>query len=191
MAAMRLDTPAKSRLAKADALIRRVGRIGSIGLVLCAVLWAAGPAAAGSGGGSEKEAVKAEAVPSPVKMNPEKIAGVNLTPGDPFIAPEDILKGNHRPRGDALYWGKELAVEVYEDDPATFAISQPFPVDEYVLVLNGKLILTDANGKVQEFVAGDSLMVPKGFTGTWQMLGNYRELIVVDRESYEKAAQAE
>jgi uncharacterized cupin superfamily protein len=82
-------------------------------------------------------------------------------------------------------------VEVYEDDPATFAITKPFPVDEYVLVLNGKLILTDANGKVQEFVAGDSLMVPKGFTGTWQMLGNYRELIVVDRESYEKAAQAE
>jgi uncharacterized cupin superfamily protein len=60
-----------------------------------------------------------------------------------------------------------------------------------VLVLNGKLILTDANGKVQGFVAGDSLMVPKGFTGTWQMLGNYRELIVVDRESYENAAKAE
>ena len=60
-----------------------------------------------------------------------------------------------------------------------------------MLVLNGKLILTDANGKVQEVVAGDSLMVPKGFTGTWQMLGNYRELIVVDRESYENAAKAE
>ena len=58
------------------------------------------------------------------------------------------------------------------------------------MVLNGKLILTDANGKVQEFVAGDSPMVPKGFTGTWQMLGNYCELIVVDRESYENAAKA-
>ena len=67
----------------------------------------------------------------------------------------------------------------------------PSPVDEFVLILNGKLILTDANGKVQEFIAGDSLMVPKGFSGTWQMLGNYRELIVVDRGSYENATQAE
>ena len=58
------------------------------------------------------------------------------------------------------------------------------------MVLSGKLILTDADGQMQEFVAGDLLMVPKGFTGTWQMLGNYRELIVVERESYENALKA-
>ena len=57
------------------------------------------------------------------------------------------------------------------------------------MVLSGKLILTNADGHVQAFVAGDSLMVPKGFTGTWQMLGNYRELIVVDKESYENASK--
>ena len=191
MAIMSFDTPATLHLAKEDCFIRRIGRIGCMGLALCTVLLVSGPAAAEDTGGSAKEEVKAQTAPSPVKMNPDKLAGVGLSAGEPFIAPEDILEGNHRPRGDSLFWGKELMVEVYEDDPATFAITKPFPVDEYVLVLNGKLILTDANGKVQEFVAGDSLMVPKGFTGTWQMLGNYRELIVVDRESYENAAKAE
>jgi uncharacterized cupin superfamily protein len=39
----------------------------------------------------------------------------------------------------------------------------------------------------QEYVAGDSLVVPKGFTGTWKMLGNFRELIVIEREAYEQA----
>ena len=141
-------------------------------------------------GGNEMEEVKAQTTPSPVRMNPDKLAGVDLTAGEPFIAPEDLLEGSHRPRGDSLYWGKELVVEVFEDDPATHAIAEPFPVDEYVMVLSGKLILTDADGQVQEFVAGDSLMVPKGFTGTWQMLGNYRELIVVERESYENAFKA-
>ena len=34
-------------------------------------------------------------------------------------------------------------------------------------------------------------MVPKGFTGTWQMLGNFRELIVVDRASCENASEPE
>jgi uncharacterized cupin superfamily protein len=86
-----------------------------------------------------------------------------------------------------LYQGKELRMSIYEDDPATFAITEPFPFDEYVLVLSGKLILTDAGGQVHEYVAGDSLVVPKGFTGTWQMLGNYRELVAIGTEAYENA----
>ena len=190
MAIVRFETPATLRLAKEDSFIRRVGRIGCMALALCTVFLVSGLAAAEDHGGSKEEG-KAQAAPSPVKMNPDSLAGVGLSAGEPFIAPEDILEGNHRPRGDSLFGGKELIVRVYEDDPATFAITRPFPVDEFVLILNGKLILTDANGKVQEFIAGDSLMVPKGFSGTWQMLGNYRELIVVDRGSYENAAQAE
>jgi hypothetical protein len=82
-------------------------------------------------------------------MNPDKLAGVDLTAGEPFMAPEAILEGSHRPRGEMLYRGKELIMEIYEDDPATFAITDPFPFDEYVLVLSGKLILTDAGGRVR------------------------------------------
>ena len=192
MAVTSFDTPATLRLAKEDSFIRRVGRIGTMGLALCLVLLVAGPAAvAEDGRGSAKEAVEVQTAPSPVRMNPDKLAGVDLTAGEPFLAPENLLEGSHRPRGDFLYSGKELIVEVFEDDPGTHAIVDPFPVDEFVTVLSGKLILTNADGHVQAFVAGDSLMVPKGFTGTWQMLGNYRELIVVDRESYENASKAE
>jgi hypothetical protein len=28
-------------------------------------------------------------------------------------------------------------------------------------------------------------MVPKGFTGIWKMLGNYRELVAIERAAYE------
>jgi hypothetical protein len=90
-----------------------------------------------------------------------------------------------------LYHGKELTLEIYEDGPATCAPGGPFPVDEFVLVMSGKLILTDAGGRVQEFVAGDSLVVPKGWIGTWEMLGNYRELIAIVTSAYEKAFAAE
>ncbi len=190
MAAMSFYTPATLRLANEDSFTRRVGRIGCMGLALCSVLLVAGPAAAEEAKGSAKEAVKVQTAPSPVRMNADKLAGVDLTAGEPFLAPENLLEGSHRPRGDFLYSGKELIVEVFEDDPGTHAIVEPFPVDEFVMVLSGKLILTDADGQVQAFVAGDSLMVPKGFTGTWQMLGNYRELIVVDKESYENASKA-
>jgi uncharacterized cupin superfamily protein len=165
----------------------RVGRFGYMGLALCAALLVAGPAAAEEDGGAAKKEVKAHTAPSPARMNPDKLAGVGLPAEEPFIAPEAILEGSHRPRGDVLYQGKELIMEIYEDDPATFAITDPFPFDEFVWVLSGKLILTDASGQVQEYVAGDSLVVPKGFTGIWKMLGNYRELVAIGTEAYEDA----
>ncbi len=129
---------------------------------------------------------KASAAPVPVRMNPDKLAGVGLPPSEPFIAPEQVLEGSHRPRGEILHQGEELVMEVYEDDAATYAISEPFPHDEYVLVLSGKLILTDARGRLHEYLPGDSLMVPKGFTGVWKMLGNYRELVAIERAAYER-----
>jgi uncharacterized cupin superfamily protein len=137
--------------------------------------------------------VKVQTAPSPVRMDPDKLAGVDLSAGEPFVPPERILEGSHRPRGDVLFRGEQLTMEVYEDDPATFARArnQPFPFDEFVLVLSGKLILTDAGGQVHEFVAGDSLVVPKGFTGTWKMVGNYRELIAVGTAAYENTPSTE
>jgi uncharacterized cupin superfamily protein len=162
-----------------------------MGLALCAALLFAGPVAAEEATGAAMKEVKTQTAPSPVRMNPDKLAGVDLGGRRIIKKPEAILEGSHRPRGDMLYLGEELVMEIYEDEPATFAVTDPFPFDEFVLVLSGKLILTDAGGQVHEFVAGDSLVVPKGFTGTWKMLGNYRELIAVGRAAYEKAYAAE
>jgi uncharacterized cupin superfamily protein len=172
---------------------RRLGsaRARYMGLALCAALLVAGCGAAEEGGGEAMKEVKAPTAPSPVRMNPDKLAGVDLPAEEPFIAPEAVLEGSHRPRGEMLYHGKELIMEIYEDDAATYAVTDPFPFDEFVLVMSGKLILTDAGGQVHEYVAGDSLVVPKGFTGTWKMVGNYRELIAVATAAYEKAYAAE
>jgi uncharacterized cupin superfamily protein len=49
--------------------------------------------------------------------------------------------------------------------------------------LSGKLILTEPNGTPQEFLPGDSLVLPVGYTGTWEMQGNYRELAVTMKKS--------
>jgi uncharacterized cupin superfamily protein len=120
-------------------------------------------------------------------MSPDKIAGLGLAEDEPFVPPDQVLEGVHKPRGEVLFRGDELVIEVYEDEAATFAITQPFPYDEFVMVVSGKLILTDAAGRVQEFVAGESVVVPKGFTGIWKMEGNYRELVAIERTAYDNA----
>ncbi len=135
----------------------------------------------------EDPTVGAKAAPIPVRMNPDKLAGGALPLSEPFITPDQVLEGSHRPRGEVLYQGEELVMEIYEDNAATFAISDPFPVDEYVQVLSGKLILTDSRGTLHEYFPGDSLVIPKGFTGIWKMLGNYRELVAIERAAYERA----
>ena len=122
-----------------------------------------------------------------VKLDPDKLAGLDLPSYEQFIAAEDVIEGNHRPRGEVFYYGEQLIVEIYEDDAATFRVDEPFLYDEFVTVLNGKLMLIGSDGESQEFVAGESLVVPKGFTGKWKMLGTYRELIVIERQAYEEA----
>ena len=59
------------------------------------------------------------------------------------------------------------------------------------MIESGKLILTDTGGNRTEYVEGDSLVLPRGFTGTWEMLGNYRELVVIEKNAYERAEAAE
>ena len=148
----------------------------TMGFALCATMFVSVPVVA-----DEANAVRA------VKLDPDKLAGINLPAEEQFIAPEDVLEGNHRPRGEVLHYGEQLIVEVFEDDPVTYRIGEPFIFDEFVMILSGKLILTGTDGVSQEYVAGDTVVVPKGFVGTWQMLGNYRELIVIERDAYEKA----
>ena len=38
--------------------------------------------------------------------------------------------------------------------------------------------------------AGDWLILPKGWVGTWENKGNYRELIAVERRSWEASASS-
>ena len=150
------------------------------GLASCAIMFLSLSAVA-----SAADAVRA------AKMDADKLAGVGWPAGEPFVAPEDVLEGNHRPRGETLHYGEELVVEIYEDDAATFRMDGPFTVDEFVQVLDGRLILPDAEGVSTEYVAGESLVVSKGFSGPWQVPGNYREPIVIDREACEQAYGSE
>ena len=122
----------------------------------------------------------AEDSPAPARLDPEKMAGLNLT-AIPPDAYQDILEsGELKMRVATLFEGKELRVSIFESTPAkTNHRTRPTDVDEFVYVLSGKLILTEPNGTRHEYLPGDSLVLPVGYKGTWEMQGNYRELVVL------------
>jgi len=122
----------------------------------------------------------AQESPKPVRLDPDKIAGLNLTAIPPDAYQEILVAGELNMRVATLFEGKELRVSIFESTPAkTSHRTRPTDVDEFVYVLSGKLILTEPNGTVHEYLPGDSLVLPIGYTGTWEMQGNYRELVVL------------
>ena len=119
---------------------------------------------------------------APIRLDRDKLAGIDLQKW-PDMSPEEVLEGGAGHRGHIFFSGDEIVVELWEADAGKLRLDD-FPYEEFVLVLSGKLVLTDANGNSTTYSAGESLVVPKGFKGTWEMLGNYRELVVIEKEAY-------
>lgn len=120
---------------------------------------------------------------SPVRMDANKMAGVGLERGSSAMFDDILVEGEMNVRRASLFDGTELQVVMFESTPAkTDHRDSPFDFDEFVYVLSGKLILTEPDGTVHEYLPGDALVVPIGYTGTWEMQGNYRELVVIMKD---------
>jgi len=99
---------------------------------------------------------------------------------------ELVLSGTNKHWQKILHQG-EFVVVLYESEAAVIDVSYPFPYDEYVLVLEGEVILTSTSGERQRYGVGESFVVPKGWTGTWDMPAKYREKIVVERKAWDES----
>jgi hypothetical protein len=160
-------------------LLMASGVVASIALLSAA--WFAAPSTAVAEGSKLEQ----KAVIAPVELERRKLGGVDLPIGEAFIDPSSLLEGKSSPRGEVLFRGEELIAEVYEDDAYKMVVSEPFPHDEYIYVLSGELILTDTAGVERTYTSGDSLVLPKGFTGIWQTRGIFRELVIIERKAYD------
>lgn len=89
--------------------------------------------------------------------------------------------------------GNEATTHVWYTDPTNklcsgFWASKDFhgPVnyteDEFCTIIEGVVKLTDADGNRETYRAGDSFMIPSGFSGTWETLEPVKKFFVI----YEK-----
>ncbi len=54
------------------------------------------------------------------------------------------------------------------DCTAFESILEPYEVDEFMILLEGEVIIVDEDGREQSFRAGDSFFIPKGFNCIWK-----------------------
>jgi uncharacterized cupin superfamily protein len=68
-------------------------------------------------------------------------------------------------------------VGIFESD-AGVLITVGYAVNEFIYVLEGHLVTTDADGTLHEFYPGDSFVIPKGWVGRWDMKTRLKKLRV-------------
>ncbi len=116
---------------------------------------------------------------SPVRLDADKMAGINLT-SVPNNYEDILIDGTMNVRVGTLFDGNEIDVSIFEStgDGTTSHRDLPFRFEEFVYVLSGKLILMEPDGTRHEFTPGEGVVVPIGYVGDWSMEGTYRELVV-------------
>jgi uncharacterized cupin superfamily protein len=122
----------------------------------------------------------AEDSPAPVRLDPDKMAGIDLT-SVPNSYEDILIDGEMHVKVASLFDGEEIDVSIFEStgDGTTRHRNLPFRFEEFVYVLSGKLILTEPDGTKHEYTPGQGVVVPIGYVGDWSMEGTYRELVVV------------
>jgi uncharacterized cupin superfamily protein len=123
----------------------------------------------------------AHAAPVFLPLDANVMQAMELESIPPFPA-EIVLKGESENWESVLHQG-DIVVSVFAASPAIIDVSEPFPYDEFVLVLEGEVTLTNVDGGVQTYKQGETFLVPKGWMGTWDMPVKYREMIVIETDA--------
>lgn len=53
-----------------------------------------------------------------------------------------------------------------------------YPFTEYVLMISGHVVITNDDGTQNEFKAGDTFVIPKGFSGIWDIREHMKKQMV-------------
>ena len=70
-----------------------------------------------------------------------------------------------------------VRVGVWEAGVSEIVINN-FPFTEYVLMISGVVIVTDKDGESKQYIAGDTFVIPKGWSGIWDVKERMKKQIV-------------
>ncbi|GAB3111563.1 cupin domain-containing protein [Pseudomaricurvus hydrocarbonicus] len=120
---------------------------------------------------------KEPSVVYPQVMSKSEIAG------DIFKRDDMILETSETGRKtydvvSLLSQDKKFVSGMYRAEAGRFEITEPYGVDEYMHFLQGGVTLTSSDGSVQVIKAGDSVTIPKEWTGVWDTDG-YTKIYVI------------
>ena len=103
-----------------------------------------------------------------------------------FPRPERLLRGNPRRTTWNHYTNAsgEVFSGVWACEPGMWKITMSDSEDEFFFVTKGRCRLHDNDGAVAECAAGESLVIPAGFSGVFEVLEPLeKHYMIVDRKT--------
>lgn len=106
------------------------------------------------------------------------------------FAADRRLIGRPRESGYNFYTDrtKQLIAGVWECTAGVVSIDG-FPTDEFCILLEGSVTITDKSGHAETFGPGDGFFIPKGFVGTWNMPVTVRKYYVIFEDKLSAKAE--
>jgi len=120
--------------------------------------------------------VLAEGTLHPVKISQSQLAGEIFKQREPVVQTHD---GNTTHDVEVFRTDDEkFDVGVWDSGAARMEINTPYPYNEYMHLLKGSVTLTSADGQVTEVNAGESVILPMGWTGIWDTPGCLKVYVI-------------
>ncbi|TXS91858.1 cupin domain-containing protein [Parahaliea maris] len=124
----------------------------------------------------------------PVRLSQAVAGGTELEHFEPWPAGMQQRRvGRHALK--VWFEGEHLTAMVYQAEEGQLRF-ESLPYDEHVYVLSGGAVLETDAGERHDYGPGDVFVVPKGWSGTWEFLKDYRELVVFETSSVNAAMNA-
>ncbi len=115
-----------------------------------------------------------------IRIKKDGGAAKGLTPCS-VVPVEDVLSGEPNELGEEIFETKSQALSIgtWECTPYAETLAYPGETVEFCYVLKGKVALTNPDGSVETFEAGDGYIVPAGFKGRFEVLETLRKIYVI------------
>ncbi len=108
-----------------------------------------------------------------------KLTDSTAKPDEYYLAPEKLIVGNPKQTLWMQYTdaSKKFFAGIWHSEVGKWRIS--YTEEEYCKILDGTSLITDSSGHAVTVTAGDSFVIPSGFTGTWEVLTPTRKEFVI------------
>ena len=103
-------------------------------------------------------------------------------PNDMVVKGDGVFDGSYTDLIEYRSTDRKFTVALWESGPGILK-TDGYPHDEYCLVLEGHLIITNQSGRREEFGPGDTFVIPKGWVGTWNMTTRLKKQKVAFEET--------
>ena len=93
--------------------------------------------------------------------------------------PSRVLAGAPRTKTRNYYAdpSERFYAGIWESTPGKWGVE--YSEHEFVQLLAGRVVLTDAEGRIERFGSGDTFVIPAGYRGTWETVEAVRKLYVI------------